>query len=160
LLAQTMNDVGRLARGLRPAALDDLGLRAALERFASDQAAVFGFRISVEAASLGRKRLPPEIETALYRAAQEALANAARHASPSTVRITLRRAAEIVSLTVSDDGRGFDAAQAASSGLGLHTVRERAELLGGRAEVRSAPGAGTTVRLEIPLPASPRRRAR
>ena len=160
LVAQTMNAVGRLARGIRPAVLDDIGLRAALDRHASDQAAIAGFRISVDAAALGRKRLPPEIETALYRAAQEALANAARHASPTAVCITLRRAANIVSLTVSDDGCGFDAGQATSSGLGLHTVRERAELLGGRVEVRSAPGAGTTVRLEIPLPASPRRRAR
>ena len=154
LVAQTLDEVGRLARGLRPTALDDLGLKAALERHASDQAWLFGIEITLETTGLGRRRLPREIETALYRGAQEAIANAGRHAEARRVRIHIEREPRTVRLTVTDDGRGFDVARAleAHRRLGLHTIRERAELLGGRAEVRSSPGQGTTVSLAIPLP--------
>jgi PAS domain S-box-containing protein len=162
LVAQTLDEVGRLARGLRPTALDDLGLKAALERHASDQAWLFGVEITLDATGLGRRRLPREIETALYRAAQEAIANAGRHAEARRVRIRLERQPLAVRLTVSDDGRGFDVTRAleAHRRLGLHTIRERAELLGGRAEISSSPGQGTRVSLVVPVPAPPPTRPR
>jgi signal transduction histidine kinase len=134
--------------------LDDVGLRAALERHVADQAWLFGFRVSLDASGLGRRRLPHEVETALYRAAQEALANAGQHANASWVRIVLQRDRQTVRLSVADDGCGFDVARAMAAGghLGLLTIRERAELLGGRAEIDSSPDEGTTVSLVIPLP--------
>jgi PAS domain S-box-containing protein len=160
MVAQIIDDVGRLARGLRPTVLDDLGLCAALQRLATDQAWLFGFDITVDAAALGRRRLPGPLETAFYRAAQEALANAARHAQPRQVTIKVACDSDEVRLTVTDDGRGFDVGQALTVGgrLGLHTIRERAEVLGGRAEIRSGPGRGTSITLAIPLPARRRRR--
>jgi PAS domain S-box-containing protein len=152
LVAQTIDDVGRLARGLRPAALDDLGLGPALERHARDQAWLFGVHVDVDAGGSGQARLPAEVETALYRTAQEALANAAQHGKPSVVRVSVKRTPAAVHLTVADDGAGFDVpGAAASDGLGLHTMRERAELLGGRFEIHSSRGAGTQVRVVIPL---------
>jgi signal transduction histidine kinase len=162
LVAQTLDEVGRLARGLRPTALDDLGLKAALERHASDQAWLFGVEITLDATGLGRRRLPREIETALYRGAQEAIANAGRHADARRVRIRIEREPQTVRLTVTDDGRGFDVARAleAHRRLGLHTIRERAELLGGRAEISSSPGQGTTVSLVVPVSAPPPARPR
>jgi PAS domain S-box-containing protein len=160
LVAQTLDEISRLARGLRPTALDDLGLRAALERHAADQEWLFGLRVVVDASGLGRRRLPGDVETALYRAAQEALANAARHAQAREVRIAISRDAGQVRLLVADDGRGFDVsvALAAGGGLGLRAIRERATLLGGAAEIRSAAGEGTSVTVTIPV-VSRRRRA-
>jgi two-component system, NarL family, sensor kinase len=97
----------------------------------------------------------------VYRTAQEALQNVAKHASAQTVRVRLHRHKDRVVLEVADDGSGFDSAAAAlggpagPTGFGLSGMRERAELLGGRLELTSAPGRGTTVRLSIPfLPAA------
>jgi signal transduction histidine kinase len=95
-------------------------------------------------------RLDEEIELAVYRIAQEALANAARHAAARTIVLTLAVDARRLRLVVRDDGRGFDLA-APSDALGLVSMRERALALGGRLEVTSAPGEGTVVRLECPL---------
>jgi PAS domain S-box-containing protein len=163
LVAQALHDLGRLARGLRPTVLDDLGLRAALERLISEQAWLFGFQVTLDAARLGRQRLPRPVETAFYRVAQEALANAARHADARLVRIKLERERESVRLTVTDDGCGFEVGRVleGSGHLGLHGIRERAALVGGRAEIRSQPGEGTTVTVVAPLPATarPSRRA-
>jgi signal transduction histidine kinase len=160
LVAQALDELGRLARGLRPTVLDDLGLRAALERHTSDQAWLFGFQVIFDAAGLGRRRLPRAVETALYRVAQEALANAARHADARFVRITLERDRESVRLTVTDDGCGFEVGRVleANGRLGLHGIRERAALVGGRAEIRSRPGEGTTVKVVAPLRAGSRAR--
>jgi PAS domain S-box-containing protein len=162
LVAQTLDDVSRLARGLRPTALDDLGLRAALERHAADQGWLFGIEVLMDATGLGRRRLPRNVETALYRAAQEALANAGRHARARRVAIRLQREADAVRLSVTDDGCGFDVERTlqAPGHLGLHTIRERAELLGGRSDVTSRPGEGTTVTLTIPVPAARRTNVR
>ena len=160
LVAQALDELGRLARGLRPTVLDDLGLRAALERHTSEQAWLFGFQVTFDATRLGRRRLPRPVETAFYRVAQEALANAARHADARLVRIELERDRESVRLTVTDDGCGFEVGRAleASGHLGLHGIRERATLVGGRAEIRSRPGEGTTVTVVAPLRATSRPR--
>jgi len=160
LVVQALDELGRLARGLRPTVLDDLGLRAALERHTSDQAWLFGFQVTLDATRLGRRRLPRAVETALYRVAQEALANAARHAYARRVRIMIERDREGVRLTVTDDGCGFEVGRAleATGHLGLHGIRERAALVGGRAEICSRPGEGTTVTVVAPLQASSRAR--
>jgi len=154
LVAQALDDLGRLARGLRPIVLDDLGLRAALERHASDQAWLFGFEVTLDAEGLGQRRLPRDVETAFYRVAQEALANAARHASPRHVRISIERDRQGIRLAISDDGCGFDVDRVPEGGahLGLHGIRERAALVGGRAEVHSKLGEGTRVSVLVPLP--------
>jgi PAS domain S-box-containing protein len=154
LVAQTIDELGRLARGLRPAVLDDLGLLAALRRYTADQAWLFGIDVVLEADGLGRKRLPRELETMLYRVVQEALANAARHARARRVRVALDRDREMVRLSVSDDGCGFEVERVLEAGahLGLHSIRERAALAGGRAEIRSRPGHGTMVSVVVPVP--------
>ena len=99
-----------------------------------------------------RERLPAPLETALFRIAQEALNNVAKHAQAQRVEVAMTREREGVTLRVADDGRGFDP-QAPRPGthLGLWSMRERVEQLGGQFEVESAPGAGTTVRAIIPL---------
>src|SRR5262249_2958985 len=119
-----------------------------------------GLDVRVDAAEL---RMAGHVETAVYRTAQEALQNAAKHASAQSVRIRLSQHADRVLLEVSDDGAGFDpeAQRAASepesgvpppTGLGLAGMRERAELLGGPVELISAPGRGPPVRLVAPFP--------
>ncbi|HYR07981.1 MAG TPA: ATP-binding protein, partial [Longimicrobium sp.] len=96
--------------------------------------------------------LPAELSGALYRIAQEGLRNVVRHAGVREARVTLERVDGSVELTVADPGRGFDPAAAGAEGLGLVSMAERAHLLGGVFEVRSAPGTGTELRVRIPLP--------
>ena len=156
-LADTIVDLGRLARGLHPSLLDDLGLAPALGRYAADVAETLGIPVRVRTAGLGRRRLPPAIETALFRIAQEALANVARHARADAVAIALTRSRGAVRLVVKDDGRGFDPAARrgarAPRSLGLLGIRERAAALAGTAAIDSRPGGGTRVTVTLPLPA-------
>ena len=158
LVAQIMDDLSRMARGLRPTVLDDLGLLAALQ-LAGDQAGLFGFEVTLDAKAIGR--LPREVETTFYRVVQETLTNAARHSRARLVRIKVERRRDQARLTVTDDGCGFDVDRVLGGGvhLGLHGIRERAELLAGKAEIRSVPGEGTTVSVTVPLKGTPRRRA-
>ncbi len=150
-----LDEVRRLARGIRPSVLDDLGLGPALERHAEDFARAHGVRVVVHAPGLD-ERLPEEVETTLYRVVQEALTNAARHAQAANVRVTVERAAASVAATVADDGRGFDSTPvlrdpAKEGHFGLSGMRERAGLLHGSLVIESRPGAGTTVRVTLPL---------
>jgi signal transduction histidine kinase len=140
---------------LRPTVLDDYGLAAAVrlqvETFRSE-----GLEVGFEEA-LGDERLPPEVETTLFRVAQEALTNVRKHAQASRVRVVLDRLARAVRLQVADDGHGFVPDEMKrSNGLGkrvgLSGMRERLSLLGGRFELRSEPGSGTTVTAEVELP--------
>jgi signal transduction histidine kinase len=166
-LADTIGGLSRLARGLHPSLLDDLGLGTALRRHAADTAEALDIPIRVRTQGLGSRRLPGPVEMALYRIAQEALTNVARHASARRVEVTLVRRGASVRLVVSDDGRGF-AALARGNGthsarsLGLVGIRERAVALGGCAEITATAGHGTTVTVTLPLPArgsaAPRRR--
>ena len=100
-------------------------------------------------------RIPAEIETALYRIAQESLTNAVRHGKARRIAIKLRSSAQALTLTIADDGAGFASGGAAASreggGLGLYGMRERSRLLGGSLRLRSAPGHGCVVRATIPL---------
>ena len=144
---------------LRPTALDDVGLGAALEAFV-ERAASLGGTIELTAdldyeAGRNAARHTPELEATLYRIAQEGISNAIKHADASVVRVTVRDLPDEVEVLVEDDGGGFDTGKG-SSGYGLIGMRERAELLGGVVEVTSVPGAGTRVLARLALHAAPR----
>jgi signal transduction histidine kinase len=149
--ASAIEEVRRLARGLRPSALDDLGLAAALERYAADYAQAHGIEVKVQAPDPVPGRLTEEVETALYRIAQEALTNTAKHAAAQHVRIAVAPEPGGVRLTVSDDGSGFTCREHDTAGrLGLSGMEERAALLNGSVTVASDPGRGTRVTVYIP----------
>jgi signal transduction histidine kinase len=148
--------VGGMLRRLRPADLDALGLVAALQQLCesweerSGVACVFHFDGVAQAQA---EALPERVNIAVYRVAQEALTNVARHANASRVRLVLaREAASHLRLTIADDGRGMDPARA-TRGLGLLGAAERAAALGGELNVDSAPGEGLRLSLCVPLPA-------
>ncbi len=149
-------EVRRLAWGLRPSVLDDLGLATALERYAEEFGRTRGITVALQTAGLEEARMPAAVETALYRIMQEALSNVARHAGARRVGVQLQRHGATVALVVEDDGQGFDPAQppapsTAARGLGIHSMRERAAVHKGALAIDSAPGRGTRVAVEIPL---------
>ncbi|MDQ3425921.1 MAG: GAF domain-containing protein [Actinomycetota bacterium] len=147
-VVETLHDVRRLAVELRPKALDDFGLAAALERLRDTFSEQTGMRVDLE--SRIRDRLPPDVETALYRIVQEALTNIVKHAQANAVSIVLARKAGAVTALIEDDGRGFNH-DGSGEGLGLLGMGERLALLGGRLKVESRPGAGTMIVAEVPL---------
>jgi signal transduction histidine kinase len=136
---------------LRPAALDELGLQAALRTLAEQVSETYDLKCTLDM-DLGDRRLEPELETLAYRIVQEALNNVAKHAEAEHVQIALTPGAGCLMLQVRDDGRGIgDAAIERSTGFGLTGMRERAELAGGSLDVRRMDQGGTQVRLVIPL---------
>lgn len=143
-------DVRRSVHALRPPALDELGLIPALRETAL-QYSQDGLRVSIDAPE-ELPPLPAAVEVAAYRIAQEALTNVTRHAGATVVELDLEEDASGAELRVRDDGGGFEpgVAQADSGGLGLVGMAERARLVGGDLDVRSAPGGGTTVTLRVP----------
>ena len=150
LVVSTLQDVRRLAVELRPTALDDFGLVAALELLTASFAEQTGISVDFETA-LADERLPEEVETALYRIVQESLTNVVKHARARRVSILLARKEGSVKAVVEDDGRGFDPAEQAGDGFGLVGMSERLALLGGRLEVESDADAGTTIAAEVPV---------
>lgn len=153
---QTLDEIRALAWELRPSVLDDLGLVPALVRYIQSCRSRFGMEIDLEVVGLDQVRLPWEIETALYRIAQEALTNAARHAGARHVSVILEQRGNRALLIVEDDGGGFAVTEVRASvqkggHLGLYGMEERASLVGGRLTVESVPGSGTTVVVEVPL---------
>jgi signal transduction histidine kinase len=155
--AQTVDDVGRLARGLHPTVLDDLGLAEAVRRHGNDWTRSFGVAIDLRFPAAIPHPLPPFVQTTMYRILQEALTNVARHAHAHAVGVELRYEGTLLELVVRDDGVGFDAgtARREMSGLGLHGMRERVALLDGSFDIESAPGRGTVVRARLPAPPRP-----
>ena len=151
LVVSTLRDVRRLAVELRPSALDDFGLATAVERLADTFRDSTGMRVDVET-RLGEVRLPPEVETALYRIVQEALANIVKHAEATHVSILLTRKEFSVAAVVEDDGKGFDETDTGDNVLGIVGMRERVGLVGGRLAIESGSGSGTTVAAEVPIP--------
>jgi two-component system, NarL family, sensor histidine kinase DevS len=149
LVRSTLQDVRQLAVELRPKALDDFGLVAALERLTQSFEEQTGIGIDFQTAV--HERLPPEVETALYRIVQESLTNIVKHARAGSVSIVLTRKLNSASVVVEDDGVGFEPERARDGGLGLVGMRERVGLLGGRLTIESRPGAGTTFVAEVPL---------
>jgi signal transduction histidine kinase len=150
LVVSTLQDVRRLAVELRPSALDDFGLVAALERLAESFAEQTGISVDFQTALAG-ERLPEEVETALYRIVQESLTNVVKHAQARRVGILLARKDGAVKAVVEDDGQGFDPAEQTDDGYGLMGMRERLALLGGRLEVESGHDGGTTIAAEVPV---------
>jgi signal transduction histidine kinase len=150
LVVATLQDVRRLAVQLRPKALDDFGLVPALERLVQTFSESSGISVELEA-QIGGERLPNDVETTVYRIVQEALTNVVKHAEASRVSILLVRRDATVTAVVEDDGRGFDPDAAGEDSLGLEGMRERVELHEGRMTVETAPGSGTTLRVEVPL---------
>lgn len=142
--------VREIARGLRPPVLEEFGLRAALVTLATGFTERTGVAVRHDVEG-PLPELVPQAELALYRIAQEALTNAARHGDASVVSLELHRHGRALLLRVSDDGRGIDGS-AAGRGAGLAGMRERALLVGGRLRIEGAPGRGTTVEVELPLP--------
>jgi signal transduction histidine kinase len=150
LIVQALQDVRRLAVELRPSALDDFGLAAAVERLAE----TFGERTGLQTAlevNLPAGRLPAETETVLYRFIQEALTNVVKHAGAERVSIVLTQRDGGVRVVVEDDGRGFETADVRQDALGFTGMRERVALVGGTLEIESSPGAGTTIVAYVPL---------
>ncbi len=150
LVVSTLQGVRRLAVELRPAALDDFGLVPAVERLRDIVSEQSGISVDVQS-ELGDSRLPPEVETALYRIAQEAFTNVVKHADASRVTVRFVRGEGTVSLVVHDDGAGFEQAEVRDGSLGLVGMRERVALLGGRLTIESSEGAGTLLRAEVPV---------
>jgi two-component system CheB/CheR fusion protein len=151
-------DVDHLVWEMRPTTLDDLGLQAALSSYTQTWSKHFGIPVQMHASGMDKDRLTPETETVLYRIAQEALNNVAKHSQASHVAFMLERRTDQVSLIIEDDGVGFDLPQvleADDKGLGLIGMRERAALVGGTVEIESQPNDGATVFVRIPVPPAP-----
>ena len=150
-LAGSINELRMLAQGLRPPALDMIGLSAAIQAHARNVTETGAVRVDTRIEGVDGA-LQPESELALYRLIQEALLNVVRHSRSDQARVEVERNSGHVVATVADEGRGFDVDDALVSGaLGLFGMHERASYVGGRVTVRSAPGQGTRVRIEIPL---------
>jgi PAS domain S-box-containing protein len=147
-IAQRLDrDVDQLVWELRPTALDDLGLRAALTNYIQEWSQRSGISVELHTSGLLDQRLAPEVETALYRIAQEALNNVAKHSRARHVEVILERRADCVLLILEDDGVGFEAVEGApkSRSYGLVGMQERAALVGASLQIESTPGEGTTI---------------
>jgi two-component system sensor histidine kinase UhpB len=136
--------------------LDELGLVPAVEQLALDHAQMRSIAVDVRAVGFGPERLPPTVETALYRVIQEALTNTAKHSGARAANVVLHRRRDGIQAIISDDGCGFDVegtlrTPAARAQLGLHGMRERAALLGGTVTIESTPGEGTTIYVRVPV---------
>ncbi len=153
LVEQSVNIVHQFARELRPAVLDDLGLIPALHSFMKSFTTRTGVHTKLTAFA-GIEKLDTDGRTVLYRVAQEALTNVARHAHASHVRVSIEGLPDRISMEINDNGRSFHVQKVllARGGkrLGLLGMRERVEMLGGRFHVASTPGQGTTVTAQIP----------
>lgn len=146
LANQAMRELLSLARQLRPTALDDLGLAAAI---AGQVEQLERSGLTAELATEGDfSDLDDDVQLVVYRVAQESLTNAARHSEAQRIAVTLRRSGDAVELEVADDGRGF-AFEQSERGLGIGGMRERALLIGAELTIESRPGEGTTVRLSV-----------
>jgi signal transduction histidine kinase len=149
MTGQMIADLRRLTRDLRPIYLEDLGLIPALDTLARDTSTTLNIPVTFETSG-SERRLQPEVELALYRIAQEALSNVARHAQSSNAEVCLDFTQEAITLIVTDDGCGFEvpespAEMAPIGHFGLLGMQERAELIGTRLTIESAPGRGTNV---------------
>lgn len=150
LIDKAIDEVRGMATRLRPGVLDDLGLVDAIDWYIDD----FEKRTKMSCVfrHAGMPKVDERVATAAYRIAQEALTNVARHSKASRVDVSLRAEGDILTLSVEDDGRGFELRELPESvGLGVVGMRERAELIGGTLEIRSRPGEGTRVRLKVPV---------
>jgi signal transduction histidine kinase len=150
LVTEALQDVRRLAVDLRPTTLDDFGVVTAIQRLCGDVAAKSAISVDFHATREGG-RMPREVESCLYRVVQEALTNVIKHAGADHVSVLLAPGDRDLTLIVEDDGTGFAPSQVSPDRLGLVGMRERVALVGGSLTVEAAPGAGTTLRVTVPL---------
>ncbi len=155
LVEKSVDIVHRFARELRPSVLDDLGLIPALESFMKEFMEKTGVRVSLKSFA-GIEMLDSIKRTVLYRIAQEAITNVARHAHANHVAVCFQDQGDVIRMEITDDGHGFEVEGTSkpkkkSNRLGLLGMRERVEMVGGTFCVESAPGTGTTVRVEVPV---------
>jgi len=164
LTHQALEAVHQLSVELRPKTLDDLGLVPALRWYITRWSRMSGVEATLETKGV-EERLPAEIEIVLYRVVQEALTNVAKHAQATHVEVVLERRDDMITLRVTDNGRGLELARAGgaldlsgdripSGHLGLFGMQERVSLVGGTLRLSSRPGQGTTVLVELPLPSA------
>lgn len=149
LVRAAQKELNVLISEMRPAALEGKGLAAALREYTARWSE--GAEIPSDVHAQGERETPLEVEQALFRVAQEALANVAKHSRATHVEIDLIFTADTLTLRVADDGRGFDTSQSPGGGFGLQSMRERLAKLGGHVNVESAPGKGTRVTCVCPL---------
>jgi signal transduction histidine kinase len=160
LTERVSRELDRIIRDLRPSLLDDLGLMEALAWYADNRLRPLGVQVTFETVGTER-RLPPALETALFRVIQEGISNIARHSKAENVSLTVEFGDGYVALDLEDDGCGFDVDSTLGKGkdgdddspFGLLGMRERTELMGGTLCVESRPGQGTSVRVRVPLDA-------
>ena len=155
LALRAIDSTHRMIFDLRPAILDDLGLSAAIKWYAEERLKPLGINFRYEG-NLFEKRFQTQIETVLFRVAQEAITNIAKHSQAENVIINLELEDSLITLEIEDDGNGFDlesisSTKAGSRGLGLLGMKERVLLLDGKLEVQSQPGSGTRVVVTVPL---------
>lgn len=153
MVTYTLEEVRRLARGLRPAVLDHLGLVRAMEQYLEDYQAAHGIEVEFVVDGVDPEhRLPLSIETAVYRIVQESLTNAARHAGASLVGVSMEIGARQLNIEIADNGCGFSDQQIrAKSGTGVLGMAQRAALLRGSLRIDSRQGKGSRILLQIPL---------
>jgi signal transduction histidine kinase len=151
LLSRIDSDIDFLSWELRPAALYDLGLQAVLENYVSEWSRHSAVPARFHAERMADIRVAPEIEATLYRIAQEALNNVARHAHARSVNVVLEGRERSLSLAIEDDGVGFDPSTMSNTMIGLVGMRERAAVVGGSLDIEPTPGGGTTVLARVPL---------
>lgn len=156
-LLTALGEVNRIILDLRPTLLDDMGLLSALRWNASQRLDPVGVSVHVRSAGAD-ERLQPHMETMVYRIAQGAVTNVAKHARARNVWLSTRRASRHFTLSVRDDGCGFDPTSVLSDpddrvGIGLFGMKERASLVGGSVDIRSAIGRGTRIVVRVPLEA-------
>lgn len=150
LLRESLNEARRLMAGLRPAVLEQFGLVSAIANVAEDRRRREGVRIDYD--HRGQfERLPPPLETALFRIVEEALTNACRHSKSDQIRIGLYQEGNRLRAQVEDWGIGFQPENVEEDRLGLKGIRERARLFGGQATIDAAPGRGARISVELPL---------
>jgi signal transduction histidine kinase len=150
LLRAAADESRRLIGGLRPPALDELGIVEAIESLVSDA------RLEVPAIEfrhdLPGSRLPPALETTIFRIVQESLSNIRKHAVAGSASVAVTRAGDVVTIRVADDGQGFDPSAVPADRFGLEGIRQRSRLFGGSCRIDSAPGRGTIVEALLPVP--------
>ncbi len=157
LSESTLDEVGRLARGLHPATLDTLGFPVAVDQYTNEYSQSHGIPVALVMRGFeSDRRLPPRVEVSLYRIMQETLTNVVRHAEAGAVSVIIDWQSTCVRMIVADDGRGLGPKPMTEfpnvkKGMGLLGIRERVELIGGDLTVESAPGEGTTIVVEVPL---------
>jgi signal transduction histidine kinase len=158
LAHQTLQSVHNMAMELRPNALDDLGLVAAIGKYAADFESKSRIHVDLQVGDAAKRRFPSDLETAAYRITQEALANVIRHADAKNVSIVIDFQESRFTLIVEDNGMGFEIEEASKRSpehrLGLFGMYERASLVGGNLVIESQPEQGTSIYLEVPIQAA------